>query len=383
MFRRILQPFTSLKLTIVCLSLAMVLVFFGTMEQVQLGIYGAQKKYFDSLFVFWTLPGTTRQIPILPGGYLLGAITLLNLIAAQAVRFKFNWKKSGIYFLHLGIIMLLLGQLFTSLLAKEAQTRLDEGQTKNYSESFTEKELIFLTKDPSSTTPQDNVVSIPEGLLTRRDPITHESLPFTVEVIQYFRNSVAINPSQVSSPAIPRLPISAEAVLVPIAIATAPDQANAASAEVRVTSPSGSKQVFVVSERIPAPISFREGDQEISIALRSRRHYKPFSITLHDFTHKTYPGTDIPKDFSSKVTINHTAASENRDALIYMNNPLRHGGFTFYQLAFDNDDTTSILQVVKNPSWLMPYIACGFVTIGLALQFGIHLVGFARKRRTL
>lgn len=383
MLHRILLPFTSLRLTIVCLSLAMVLVFFGTMEQVQLGIYGAQKKYFDSIFVYWTLPGTTRQIPVFPGGYLLGAITLINLIAAQAVRFKFNWKKSGIYFLHLGIILLLLGQLFTSLFAKEAQMRLDEGQTKSYSESFTEKELVFLTTDTASKDNLDRVISIPEGLLTRPEDITHPELPFQVRVLRYFRNSIAINPSQVSSPAIPRLPVGQQAVLVPIATATAPDQANAPSAEVQITSSTGAKQTFVVSERIPSPTSFREGDQEYRIALRSRRFYKPYSVTLHDFTHKTYPGTSIPKDFSSKVTVNHSAKNEKRDVLIYMNHPMRYEGSTFYQLAFDNNDTTSILQVVKNPSWLLPYIACGLVTVGLTLQFTIHLFAFARKRRTV
>jgi len=40
------------------------------------------------------------------------------------------------------------------------------------------------------------------------------------------------------------------------------------------------------------------------------------------------------------------------------------------------------LQVVHNPSFLAPYVACIIVAAGLLVQFGIHLVGFARKRRT-
>ncbi len=56
---------------------------------------------------------------------------------------------------------------------------------------------------------------------------------------------------------------------------------------------------------------------------------------------------------------------ENREVLISMNDPLRYRGFTFYQAGFDNNDKTTILQVVKNPAMLLPYIACGLVALGL------------------
>ena len=65
-----------------------------------------------------------------------------------------------------------------------------------------------------------------------------------------------------------------------------------------------------------------------------------------------------------------------------MNNPLRYWGETYYQGGFEPGDTVSILQVVRNPSWLTPYIACTLVSAGLLFQFLYHLIGFARKRRT-
>ena len=65
-----------------------------------------------------------------------------------------------------------------------------------------------------------------------------------------------------------------------------------------------------------------------------------------------------------------------------MNNPLRYAGLTFYQAGFENNDTTTILQVVRNPAWSMPYVACTLMTLGLILQFGFHLVAFVRKRQT-
>ena len=63
-----------------------------------------------------------------------------------------------------------------------------------------------------------------------------------------------------------------------------------------------------------------------------------------------------------------------------MNNPLRYDGMTFYQAGFDKNDTTTILQVVHNPSWLLPYIACIMMGLGLITQFSISLTAFFKKR---
>ena len=63
-----------------------------------------------------------------------------------------------------------------------------------------------------------------------------------------------------------------------------------------------------------------------------------------------------------------------------MNNPLRHAGLTFYQASFEKGDKVSILQVVRNPGWVLPYISCIMMGLGLLVQFGLHLVGFVRKR---
>jgi hypothetical protein len=66
-----------------------------------------------------------------------------------------------------------------------------------------------------------------------------------------------------------------------------------------------------------------------------------------------------------------------------MNNPLRYWGETYYQGSFDRfDPRVSILQVVRNPGWLTPYVACSLVALGMLVQFLSHLIGFARKRRS-
>jgi hypothetical protein len=53
---------------------------------------------------------------------------------------------------------------------------------------------------------------------------------------------------------------------------------------------------------------------------------------------------------------------------------------TFYQAGFDNNDTTTVLQVVRNPSWVIPYLSCLLMSVGLYWQFGWHLVRYSAKR---
>ncbi|HVE13424.1 MAG TPA: hypothetical protein VNI01_08535 [Elusimicrobiota bacterium] len=63
-----------------------------------------------------------------------------------------------------------------------------------------------------------------------------------------------------------------------------------------------------------------------------------------------------------------------------MNNPFRYRGSTFYQASFGKGDTQSILQVVQNPGWRLPYLSCALVALGLLTQFLMHLRGFRAEQ---
>src|ERR1700732_2223437 len=130
----------------------------------------------------------------------------------------------------------------------------------------------------------------------------------------------------------------------------------------------------------PRPVSFQAGGKSYQIVLRPKRFYKPFAIQLVQFSHDRYAGTEIPKNFSSRIRLLYPPRHEDRETLIYMNHPLRYQGMTFYQSGFDNNDTTTILQVVKNPSWLVPYVSCALIACGMVIQFGMHLTSFVRRR---
>ena len=63
-----------------------------------------------------------------------------------------------------------------------------------------------------------------------------------------------------------------------------------------------------------------------------------------------------------------------------MNQPLRYDGKAFYQASFGKGDTLSILQVVDNPGWLLPYISCAMVALGLLVHFGMSMSRGLKKQ---
>jgi cytochrome c biogenesis protein ResB len=135
--------------------------------------------------------------------------------------------------------------------------------------------------------------------------------------------------------------------------------------------------------------SFELDGKSYDLAMRFTRHYKPFNLTLLEATHKKYRGTEVPKDFRSRVRVQRADTGELRETEIYMNAPLRFAGYTFFQFQMSADPAllrpgqkpSSTFQVMQNPSWLTPYISCGLVGFGLVVQFMMHLVGFFLKRR--
>ena len=400
MVRRIISIFTSLRLTVVCLIAALVLVFVGTLAQVDLGLYAAQSKFFRSFLVYWTPEGSQLKIPILPGGWLIGLTLLVNLLAAHAKRFKFTPKKYGILLIHGGLIFLLVGQFMTELFQVESTMRIEVGGTKNYTEAPRRNELAVIdVTDPD----KDKVVAIPESLLAKDGEIRTADLPFALRVEKYLPNSLPAGPMSGEGEKIKASEGLGRQLLFSAAPrATGMESEDNPAALVQVVSDKGPVGDWTVStwmtrypefsnlqnqlgsvlgdSSVNQPQSFTYGGRKWQISLRPVRYYKPYNITLLSFSHDLYQGTDVPKNFSSKIHLNDPSTGEDRDILIYMNNPLRYRGETFYQASFEPGDQGTILQVVRNPASITPYVACSLVALGLITQFLMHLIGFARKR---
>jgi len=382
--------FSSLQLTVVLLTLSMALVFFGTLDQVHYGIWHTQRLYFESFIVFWAYP---EQLPFygslawfhlpLPGGYLLGGLLLINLVAAHFTRFKMAWKKSGIFLIHFGLILLLISELMTDLLSQESKMSVDEGGFSNYSQSYHDNELVFTNR---SHPDHDTVHAIPGKLLRPGATIAVPDTPLSIRVLRFMLNS-NVGRSQVpiaNNLADKGAGATMNVVATPLEFTYAEGELNTATAYVEVSDANGVIGTWLVSnvidERFPPQMVELE-DQSWEIALRFTRYYHPFRVKLIDFKHERYPGTDTPFNFSSEVMVHHDDPTKNQKALIYMNHPLRYEGLTFYQASFANQDKTSIFQVVRNPGWTLPYISVLLMSLGMCVQFGIHFIKFLGKRK--
>ncbi|RME94210.1 MAG: ResB protein required for cytochrome C biosynthesis [Verrucomicrobia bacterium] len=376
--KSIVRALGSLRLTLVLLILAAVLVFVGTMAQVKLGIHAAQVRYFQSLFVYAELGGGLR-VPVLPGGYLIGGLMVINLICAYATRIHRPRGRWGLLLVHAGLLMLLLGQFVTDLLQVESTMRLKEGQRLNYSQSSRKFELALIDlSDPD----KDRVVAIPESVLQRQQVIRVPETPFTLRVLAYWPNS---RPVQGGSDG--RAPEVTQGQgrqfrFQPAPRTTRTDRRDIPTAYVEVLVEGEPIGTWCASGWYEAPDRLSHGGREYALWMRPARYYKPYYLKLIDFSHDRYLGTNIPKNFSSLVRIQNPQTGEDREVLIYMNHPLRYGGETYYQSGYDeNDPTVTILQVVRNPGWLTPYVACLIVGIGMCMQFAGHLRRlFSRKQ---
>jgi hypothetical protein len=400
MVRRITSILTSLRLTVALLLAALILVFVGTLAQVDLGLYAAQSKFFRSFFVYWTPGGGHWKIPVFPGGWLIGSLLLANLLAAHIKRFSFTPKRYGIILIHGGLIFLLLGQFMTELFQVEGTMRIEVGATRNYSEAPRRNELAVIdVTDPD----KDKVVVIPESLLAKGGEIRTPDLPFALRVEKYLPNSMPAGPMSGAGEKMKSSEgLGRQLLFSPAPPATGMESEDNPAALVQVVSDKGPVGDWTVSTwitRYPEfenlqnslggvlgnasltqPQSFTFGGRAWQIALRPVRYYKPYTITLLAFNHDLYLGTDVPKNYSSKIHLHDPATGEDRDVLIYMNSPLRYRGETFYQASFEAGDRGTILQVVRNPASITPYVACSLMALGLITQFLMHLIGFARKR---
>jgi cytochrome c biogenesis protein ResB len=153
------------------------------------------------------------------------------------------------------------------------------------------------------------------------------------------------------------------------------------SAFIEITTAGQSQGIWLVSAAMNAPQSFTFNGRTYTLSMRLLRQYLPYSFTLKQFRHDVYPGTQIPKNFSSLVQVVNPSRNESREVLIYMNQPLRYEGKTFYQASFGKNDTLSILSVVENPGWLLPYISCVLVSLGLLVHFAIVLRRSLKRRQ--
>ncbi len=126
------------------------------------------------------------------------------------------------------------------------------------------------------------------------------------------------------------------------------------------------------------------GGRSYEVMLRYRHDYKPYSMHLADVEQQVYMGTKTAKSYASELRLVDATRNVDRRVRIWMNNPLRFAGATFYQSNYGRDPATGKeytgLQVVTNTGWRIPYVSCMMVAIGMLAQFWVTLKRFLTNR---
>ncbi|HSU69178.1 MAG TPA: cytochrome c biogenesis protein ResB, partial [Tepidisphaeraceae bacterium] len=412
--KKLLKPLASLYLTVALLGCSMLLVYGGTVVQKQLSIDDVQKQFFHSWVVRIPLdpmifPFHSTEQPSklaswgvwMLGGYSLIALLLANLFAAHSVRFKLNWKRSGIIAIHLGLIVMLFGEVFASLFSTENQMMIDQGQTTSY--TYDPRRVEMAVIDPSAAD-HDTVTVFDASLLKPGAELTTASLPFSIRIDTYFPNTLLAGPMQEAnnSVGLATAGINQKLRVIPThaAVGTEPQDDRAAAfvtvvpkggsdagtylltqwANVGFNRPGVSPYFDMVTS---GPQSIEAGGKTYQLDLRFKRTYKPYQVTLEKFTHDVHPGTETPSNFASYIRLVDPTRNVDREVKIWMNHPLTYPslqGETFYQQQFQPGDKTTVLEVTHNPFWPLPYIGLALGLAGMIAHFGMNLSSFLRRR---
>ncbi len=389
MLSRIFKLITSFGLVVVLLFFLLLLTFFGTLEQVNIGLFEVQQKYFESLFVVHYLFGV---VPLpLPGVYLLMALLMVNLTCGALVRARKNWKRPGMLIAHSGMLFMLVSGAVTYHFSTSGYLQLYENQQSDEFISYYDWE-ITLTKADGAGAGKQYVITR-EMLGDMRPQGRHKfqapDLPFDLELESFTKNSATqrapMAPGGVDGIALVELKPALEA------------EQNMAGAYATVKSKaSGAEQRGILWGFAAAPWTVEVDGEAWKIDLRHIRWKlarsegeAPFTILLDDFIKEEHPGTTMASSFMSKVT--KIEGGLNRKIEIKMNEPLRHNGFTLFQSSWghQNGDPAlpvfSTFSVVKNPADQWPKYSCYIVAIGLTVHFLQKLMAYIRRenrRRT-
>jgi hypothetical protein len=370
---KLLASMASLKITVLGLCLLFTLTFWGTIAQVQNGLYLAQDRFFHSFFF---LAGGFFPFP---GAQLVMWVLFFNLISVMLVRFAYTWKRLGILIIHFGLLLFLISSYVILHCAQESHLTLKEGEASNVSTAFHFWELAIWEHNERSTGLQSerDITSIDIARLSRLKNIDLVELGLTIHLKEYFRNAHAFTAVGKGRPL---ENASGIGKLEPVKLEIEPEKNNP-GVILEITIGDNQKiDILLYGEEVK-PTQLKINGKSYNFSLRLMRYPLPITLKLLDFVKEEHPGTTTARSYKSLVAIETNGAW--REKLIYMNNPLRYKNYTLYQSSFAVDrfnNEISTLAVVKNSGRWLPYIATFITFAGLVLHF-VMMAFNSRERR--
>lgn len=371
---------SSFGLACVLFVLLLILTFFGTLEQVDLGIHDVQKKYFESFFVVLHLFDT---IPVLlPGAYLILALLTVNVLLGGIIRLSKKPSHIGMLITHLGIVLMIIGSFVKYSWAIDGHMTLPEGQQSSEFQSYYLNEIAIARTTEGG---KHKEYLVPDSLFKHADPsapatFTHPDLPFEVTVLDFMRNC---QPMPITA-----MPPDDNTVVDGVFLS---ENSPAKEAEQNMPGAHVSLAMHGSDETVDAllwgfaehPLAVEADGTVWSVDLRRKRYPLPFTIHLDKFTRELHPRTQMPSAFRSDVT--KIEDGHKQRIKIQMNQPLRHEGYTFFQASFQEADPQrgtpmmSTFAVVNDPADQIPLYSCIVISFGMLVHFTLKLFKYLKK----
>jgi len=124
---------------------------------------------------------------------------------------------------------------------------------------------------------------------------------------------------------------------------------------------------WITNER---PLEFMHKNEKLIIQLKKQTLNLPFALTLSEFKMDKDPGTNNPASYESFVKIFNSDENVRGNAHhVFMNNPVKYRGFTFYQASYfpvDEAQTTfgSVLSANVDPGRIFKYFGSLLLVLG-------------------
>ncbi len=375
----------SLRLAVWAILLFMLVVFFGTLYQVEHGLHAAQQDFYYA----WLTPPISQWhtpsdpgvfsrllafLPLpLPGGMTLLWVLSINLLLSMVLKFRYGWRNIGSVLTHAGLLLLLAGGWVTHITAEEGYLTLQEGESSNVAASYTQWEIALWEGEQI----EREVYAFPANDLKAGDQLYFEQVDLHLEVQTYHRNAEAfIDPDAARD----TFNVAGITRLAAAPLGKNPE-AYLPGVVLRARMGDGGAEGLILYAGDPSPVMLVVDDAPWFLELRRRRIPLPLQVQLHEFRAEFEPNTTIPRSFSSRINV--TAPGIDREVVVEMNRPFRHAGFTFFQSSYgeaDDGSDMSTFTVVLNQWMLAPYVATGVTVFGLIVHFMVQML---RPRREL
>lgn len=122
-----------------------------------------------------------------------------------------------------------------------------------------------------------------------------------------------------------------------------------------------------------SPLSLLIGDKKVIIEVTKESLTLPFEIALSQFKMDKDPGTNNPASYESFVKLFSDGKMTNHH--VFMNNPLKHEGFTFYQASYSQDSAgnyNSTLAVNVDQGRSLKYLGSLMLVLGAIWHYNLN-----------